>query len=480
MMLSQLSAVDYGGASALFKRLRNSAVVWSWIFNGLRLAAGLILLPLVLHKLATPDLGMYFVLLSLSALVPLVDFGFSPTIGRFVTYAMGGAESIQAQGIAKLGNSTAPNYRLLGELLFTTQTLYRFLTLILLIVLGAWGTYVVELRIHDTSSPLVTRLAWVTTLMTATLEIYANWWTVYLRSLNEVRESLQIGVLGWGLRLVLAAILLICGGGLLSVPIGNFFGIVLQRSLTRRRVLQLLAGHSPPSEAHVRKNLAILWPNTWRLGVQFISSYLTVNANTAICLHVLGLAANAKYGLSVQIMAFISGMAAVWTNVKWPVIGQYRARHDLVGVQRILRPRVWLQNLTFLAASGGTLLCAPFLLERFGSGKQMLTSAWLVLLMLNSFFEMQFTLWGTLLTTENRVPYLWPTVATNVLSLGLSLTLIHFTSLGLGALVLGPLLSGILFNYWFWPPYAARSLGTTLLRLLFLGPGKMSHASEAQ
>jgi hypothetical protein len=203
-----------------------------------------------------------------------------------------------------------------------------------------------------------------------------------------------------------------------------------------------------------------------------------VNANTAICLYSLGLAANAQYGLSVQLMSFISGMAAVWISVKWPLIGQFRARHDFFAVQRILRPRVWLQTLTFFAGCAAVLVCGPFLLRRFGGDKQLLPVSWLALLMLNTFFEMQFNIWGTLLSTENRLPYLWPTVATNVLSLILSLTLIHFTSLGLGALVLGPLMAGIVFNYWFWPPFAAHSLGTGVFRLLFIGPQKSNDSLQ--
>ncbi len=83
---------------ALLKRLNNSTVVWSWMYNALRLASAVILLPLVLHKLPTPELGMYYVLMAQVALVPLVDFGFGPTIGRFVSYAMGGAETIQGPG----------------------------------------------------------------------------------------------------------------------------------------------------------------------------------------------------------------------------------------------------------------------------------------------------------------------------------------------------------------------------------------------
>src|SRR5262245_15379482 len=112
----------------LLKRVYSSAVGWSWIFNGLRLAMGLVLLPIVLRKLPTADLGMYYVLLSLAALVPLVDFGFGPTIGRFVGYAMGGATSLQAQGLAEHSGSAEANFDLLWSLLRTTRQLYGFLT----------------------------------------------------------------------------------------------------------------------------------------------------------------------------------------------------------------------------------------------------------------------------------------------------------------------------------------------------------------
>ena len=74
------------------------------------------------------------------------------------------------------------------------------------------------------------------------------------------------------------------------------------------------------------------------------------------------------------------------------------------------------------------------------------------------------------MATANNLAYLWPTVATNVLSLILSLLLVYFTRLGLGALVLGPLLAGVLFNFWYWPAYAARDIGTTLFHFLFFGP----------
>jgi hypothetical protein len=194
---------------------------------------------------------------------------------------------------------------------------------------------------------------------------------------------------------------------------------------------------------------------------------LTVNANTAICLHSLGLLANAQYGLSVQLLNVIAGMAGVWTAVKWPIVAQYHARHDYPAVQRILRPRVWLQSLSFLSMAVVLLLFGPFLLAHFGSGKKVLPPEWFALLALGSFLDMHLGFWTTVIFIGNRLPFLWPVIAGNTLSLAFSLALVHFTPLGLGALVLGPLLAGSLFNYWYWPPYACRSIGTSLFQLLF-------------
>jgi O-antigen/teichoic acid export membrane protein len=461
---------------AVLNRLRNSAVAWSWVYNGLRLASGFILLPLVVRLLPTAELGMYYVLLSLSAIVPLVDFGFGPTIGRFVGYAVGGAETLQAHGVAPLQGTGTPNYRLLWELLFASQRLYRILTLLLLVILGAWGTWIVELRVHDTSSVALTRIAWVATLLAALFDIYSNWWVTYLRGLNEVTEAARMAVWAMVMRLGVPTVLLPCGVGLLSFPIGSFLGSLVQRHLARRRCLERLAKHAQPEAMDTAKYLQILWPNSWRLGLQLLSGYLTVNANTAICLYAFGLAANAQYGLSVQLLAFVSTMSAIWISVKWPLITQYRARQDLVAVQRVLRPRAWLLTATFFLGAAGLLVCGPPLLNWIGGEKQLLPLAWLSLMVVNAFFEGQFNLWGTLLWTENRLPYLWPTVATNVLSLLVTISLVHWTKLGIGALVLGPLLAGLLFNHWYWPPYAARSLGTTLLRLLFRGPIKTQPA----
>ena len=462
----------------MLRRLQNSTVVWYWVYNALRLMSAVILLPLVLHKLPTPELGMYYVLMAQVALVPLVDFGFGPTIGRFVSYAMGGAETIQAQGVAQPGKSHTPNYKLVWQLLSASRILYGYLTLALLVIVGIAGTLAVEHRVNETAFPNLTRLAWAATLLSTLFDIYSSYWGLFLQSMNQVLVGVRIGLVGYVLRLTVTGVLLVCGFGLLSMPLGALAGTVVGRWWARAKCLQLLPGHPPMEKAQAQKIFAILWPNSWRTGVQMMAGYLTTSGNTQICNYMFDLSATAQYGLSLQLVGAAVGMACVWTAVKWPLVGQLVARHDYPALQRVLRPRVWLHYLSYLFMAFVLFLCGPYLLKVFGSGKQMLPPDWLGLMSLDAFLLMQFSFWGTLISTQNRLPYLWPTVATNVLSFLLSLNLVAFTSLGLGGLVLGPLLAGSLFNYWYWPPYSARCIGTTLLRFLFGRPTQQKSTTD--
>jgi O-antigen/teichoic acid export membrane protein len=455
---------------AAVRRLYNSSVVWTWAINGFRVAGGLLLLPLLLRVLPREDLGMYYVFLSLYALLPVVDFGFSVSVTRYVGYAMGGATELKPQGLVHNETSTAPNYLLLWQLLHTTRSLFRTLSLLAFVIVSIIGTWAVGLRVEETSTPSITWLAWGVTVVSLVLEIFAGWWNHFLRGMNEVLLSSRIAVLAYGLKLVIAGVLLLVGGGLLAFPAAGLVTSLLQRYLSRRCCLARLQG--APQDQKSSSLLKILWPNSWRVGLQYLSTYLATNANALICLKVFGLAANAQYGLSLQVAQVSMAMAYVWIFVKLPLITQYCSQRDLPKMRRVLWPRFWLQTFTYLALAAAAFWLGPAILQLLGTNKQLLPSELLALILVTAFFDMQFSFWTTLLTLENRIPYLWPTIASNIGSLILVLCMLNFTSIRIGALILAPLIMNSLFNYWYWPLAAAKTLRTSLFKFLFSPPSR--------
>lgn len=456
----------------LLARARNSAVIWAWAFNGLRLASGLILLPLLVYQLPKAEFGMYYVFLSVTALLPILDASFSATVGRFVSYAMSGATALQPQGLADPASVTGkPNVPLLRQLLHTTRALYGCLALLAFAAMGAWGTVLVAAGAGETASPGWTWLSWAVALAGATLELYSVWWNTFLYYCNRVRESAAISFAAYGTRIALACLLLWLGAGLLSVPLGGITGALLNRWLSRKKCREVLGTLEPdPPSARVPLLLGLIWPNSWRLGLQLLSTYFRNATFTTLCVSLYGLAANGAYGLSVQIIGIAAGMAAVWTSVKWPAAGQLRAAHNLEALRVMLWPRLWLQIGTFLLLGAAAILAGPPLLKWLGTDKTLVARSWLALLALNALLEMGYLFWGTLLSVENRIPTLWSTVATNAGSILLALTLTRWSSLGMLSLIVAPLVAGLVFLYWYWPLAGARSLGTHWLRFMVSKP----------
>jgi hypothetical protein len=453
----------------LAARFWRSAVAWSWAFNGLRLLSGILLLPLLV-AFPEKDLGFYYFLVSLSALAPLIDLGLVTALDRNVAYAAAGATEISTDKLPEIYDpSGTPNYLLLWRLLHTTRYIYGLLSVALLLVLGSWGTWVVYSRAPETSNPTYAWLAWAATLVCGIIEVYAGWWNVFLRGLNQVLLYSKLTFLSMVVRLILSYVLLSVGMGLLAVPAASLVSMALQRQLSRRFTLRLLG--DPPRKApdvHDRfVLLKILWPGSWRIGVHLISVYLATHANGLLCVKYLGLAANAQYGLSVQVIGFISSIAQVWLYVKWPLVAQLRAKNDSEGIRRLVRPRFWLHHATFWGMAMILLPVLPGIINLLSPGKSLLPWPWLLLLAIQFFMESKLSMWATLILTGNRMPFVWAFLVSNSISLLLAFALVQFTSLGAGALVLAPLLCGAVYNYWKWPRQGARSLQSSWTAFMF-------------
>ena len=464
--MSEPSLTSFRHAGA---RLWGSAVAWSWAFNALRLAAGFLLLPLLLRLLPTPDLGLHFVFLSVAALAAMLDFGFSAALFRAATFALAGGSEWQAIGLPQSTHATKPNCRALWQLVHAAQQLYRWLALGSLGLLGAMGTLFVAPRFEETASPQLAWLAWGVTLLGVAWELLANWWSVVLLAQNQVVLTARLNALAYALKLALAVALLATGAGLLSVPLAGLLSSFAQRMLMRRACLRLLPPEIPAQNSS-RELISRLWPTSWRQGLVGVGTYGGNAAAAFFCMEIFGLAANAHYGLSVQLVVLMQGIAAVWTQVKWPILAQQRARGEFGAMRRLFRTRLWLQLATFIGLALVAVPVAPHFVKFISANKEVLPVGWLALLALNALLDMNLSTWGTLITIENHVPMLWPMLVSTAATLTLMVWLPNHTALGLGSLVLAPLAVGGLFNYWYWPRAGARALQTTWRRFMFSRP----------
>lgn len=456
---------------AFVQRLWRSGVAWSWVFNGVRLVFGLILLPLLVVKLSDPDFGMYQIFANTLQMLPLVDATLSFNVGRQVTFAMGGATRLLPLGTDPSAASGQPNYPLVWRLVRATGVIYGAMSLIVALFLAVLGGYLVSRQVVHTSSASLTWLAWWLTVVSAAVEIHSLRWVGFLRNMNVVTLSAQLGTAAYMVRVLLASAGLLLGGGLLSVPIASLITSLLLGAVARRECLRRLPGRPPETTPReVRELLAIIWPNSWRtalkVGSEFATSVWLLYLGTEYVARGSGLTVAAQYQFSIQLLTIVQQLAMVWTQVKWPIAGQLRAQKRLADLRQLLWSRAWLQNLSCAVGVLGVVLLAQPLLHLVGTRKEVLPPLWLALLGLNQFLYLRYAFWVFLIATDNRIPSLWPAVITNAAAALIATGLVFGTDLGLGALVLGPLLAGLAFNYWYWNLAGARDLGTTWWKFL--------------
>jgi hypothetical protein len=466
MQLSEISA----------KRIWNSAVFWTWIYNGVRLASGvLLLLPLLNRYLSKEDFGMYWHFVYMVTLVPLLDATFSVTITRNVAYALSGVKDLQAVGIAELHEDRGPNLALLSNLLATTRRLYLYLCLFVVVILGVGGTAVLADKFKETTSFKIAVIAWIVTLISSPLELYTGSWLVFLRGLNKVVLTSRLITMVQLSKLFFASIFLIKGLGLLSVPLATLITAVGQRFVARYYCRTNLPEALPPPDHSTAHSLLLrLWPMSWRLGLQLLSGWVAINGLLTLAAQIGGLAeGSGSFGFSHNVLYVIClGMAGSWTFVKWPLICQLRASQDLRGMREVLWSRVWIQNLTFLALAGAAILIGPYLLEQWFPDKHLLPRAWLVLFAIYALLDMNVSFWTTLLSIENRIPSLWPVTFTQLAIVAVAALFVYPLHMGLKGLVLAPLICGALFNFWYWPMAGARTLGCGWFDFTFRSPAR--------
>src|SRR5262249_20762624 len=160
---------------ALLRRIGNSPVVWSWGMSALRVASGIVLLPVIAWVLDPSDFGFYYVVNPWLMVVTFLDFGLSVSIERTVSYAMRGAKDIQEHGVhaASIGHGR-PNYPLLWRVVQATRAYYTLVAMAGFIGLSTIGTWMVAAEVAKTTQPAASWLAWAVVVVNASLELYAG------------------------------------------------------------------------------------------------------------------------------------------------------------------------------------------------------------------------------------------------------------------------------------------------------------------
>lgn len=448
-------------------------IIWNYIGIFMAMGSNFIILPFLLNFLDSDTLGLWYVFLSIGALVNLFDFGFTPTFARNVAYSWSGAKKLNRTD-ADFIEKTEPNIGLLKIVIKTCEVVYFIISLTALILLLTLGTYYIHAITYNVLDNNYFT-AWLIYCFAVFLNLLFGYYLVLLRGVGAIAEMNKATVLSKIVQIVLSIFLLYLGLGILAVSVaylmsGVIFRLLAAKSFKHYHNMESLLKKEEGkiSTQDVVKTLKIIWPNTWRDGLVSLSNYISNQSTVIMSSLFLSLSETGIYSISLQIVTAIATISGSLYATYQPELQAAYINKERDKSRRLMATAMTVYIGTFIMGIIAlTTVGIPILsiLKKdvvFNIPVLMGMSVYMFLLKNHSYY-------ASYISNTNNVPYLKSFVLSSVFGIILTILLIHIMRLGVWALIIGPGFAQLIYNNWIWPHKVKESFSVTWSEFFLIG-----------
>jgi len=429
-------------------------VIWNFAATILKVAAGVLILPLVLHLLPAEDVGLWTIFVSVGAMSFLLDFGFGDSFARNITYIFSGVKNLQKTGHETVIEKSEIDYSLLKGTIIAMRRFYGVISLFLLTLLSTLGSYYIYTVLKNYHGERIqVFIAWGAYCILAIYQLYTLYYDALLRGRGMIKRSKQILVLANIAFIIVASIFLLLGFGLISLVLGQLTSIVINRILCKllfydTEIKIKLNKVKPKSPTVIFK---ILLPNATKLGITSIGGFLITRSSIVIGSLFLSLQDIGSFGITKQVLELLAGIAIVWYNSFNPMISKYRIENNTALIKNIFIRSLHVQLFVFTVGGLFLFLFGNRLLILMGSKTLFLTQGLLSIYLLLIIVESIFTSAGGMLLTKNIVPFFKASILSGIAIVLMMLIFFKYTELGVLSMLLAPLIVDFAYQAWKWP-----------------------------
>lgn len=467
-------------------------IFWGYFSQFLQYGAALLVLPILLRRLSSAELGVWYVFMTISALVNMLDMGFTHTLARNVSYVMGGARHLLKTGYQVTNTPGEVDYGLLKAIIKSSQRIFLGIALLALLLLASVGSWYIVRISHGQMDQRALLEAWGIFVAATVINLYYKYFTPLLQGRElfvGLYKATTIANLGF---VAVTLILLYAGAGLRGVAVGFLSSALLGRWLCwhfffdagfRQRMAAVAAAQLP-----IREIFLLLWHNAWRMGVGVIGTFLILRANTLLASVYLGLEATATYALTLQVFTVLQSIASVAFTIQQPQLAKLRVKNDRSAMVNTIEIGLASSLGLFLVGAAVLIGLGNPLIEMIAGHTELLPRPLLAWLALTIFLELNHSLAATVIVTGNRVPFVKAAVGSGVAIFIMSWYGLKYGQQQIGWLIASQFVVQLAYNNWKWPLQMARELqlkyshcianGLRRIYLRFLMPSHSSGSSR--
>jgi O-antigen/teichoic acid export membrane protein len=446
-------------------------IIWNYLATIFSIGTGVIVLPMLLHFLSSEEVGLNYLLLTITSMGGLLDFGFSPQIGRNVTYALSGAKSIEKEGLNEEPEAE-PNFKLLAIVIETARQIYKRMSIVVLVVLLLLGTpyiYHVTHAFQDVENTLV---IWLIFCFSTYLNIYFKYYRSLLTGSGKIFESSVSIILSKGAYIIVCCIMLLFGYGLFSVVIANLFTpfilflygnhIFYTPDMKRNLAVNI-------SKQDIKDAFSAIWYNAKKLGINQLGTFAILKLNLFLIGLFLPLKVVGSFGVLTQVVQTLSGLASALFQSFVPQFSHLQVTHNYREIVKKLSVTTVFYWVSLVLTGIVVLLLLPILLKMIGSSTNLPSFGICIIYLLIIALEGNHSNFATIIATSNKVPFVTAgLVAGGFIAIFTYLTL-RYTEWELWGVVLAQGLVQLSYNNWKWPVYVLKDLNCTPMYFIEIG-----------
>ncbi|MHB1200382.1 MAG: O-unit flippase-like protein [Polaromonas sp.] len=437
-------------------------VFWGFMSQFLQYGAALLVLPLLLRNLTSSELGIWYVFMTISALVTMLDMGFTPTLARNVSYVMGGARRLLKDGFEILDTPSSVDYGLLKTVIKAARQIFMLIAIgaiLLLATLGSW--YILHLAQGQVNQQTVL-ISWVIFVLATAISLYFKYYTPLLQGRGLYAAFYKSSAISNMSFVAVTAVLLELDLGLIAVSIGFLVSALVGRWLS------WLYFYDDSFKTHLKNASStslssieifqILWHNAWRMGMGVIGAFLILRANTLLSSVYLGLATTATYAMTLQVYSVLQSMSVVVFNVQQPKFAQYRVSNQKTELRHTFLMGLVISLGMFTTGAIALIYMGVPLIRWIGGKTELLPLPLLVLVGLMVLLELNHSLAAGVIVTGNRVPFVKSALLSGAAIVLISWLGLKYGGYGVAWLIGSQFLVQLSYNNWQWPWRVYREL----------------------
>lgn len=435
-------------------------VIWTYLSVCTQVSNNIILLPFILRIFSREAIAVWIIFSTIMGLASLLDFGFSISFSRSVSYVFSGTKALQTTGYTFL-ETTEVNYSLLKGLINAMRWFYSRIALILLFILATGGTYYIYTIVETYSeNQLYIYISWAITTILISYSFYTLYYDALLLGKGLVKCNKQITVISQIIYLVIAIVLIFLHFNLIAIVSAKAFSIFIMRFLSYRVIYtkdfkSKLETIVPQSYKGIVKSL---YPNALKTGLIYFGGLLSNQFVTLIGPSYLSLKEMASYGITIQIIGGIASLANVYYLAYQPSIVQYRLRKNKDSIKRLYLKGVLISFLIFIICGLMLLGLGNWIISLIGSQTPLLSNFFIAIALLICFLETNYINAAGIILTKNEAPFFKASLC-SIVAIFIALFLFfQYTSIGVWGMILARGIVQGSYQIWKWPMEVFREL----------------------